>query len=62
MSVEKPQSHTFYEAEALRGGWTVRRIGTPFYERARLTRDKATMLRKGRSARPGDAPIPRYPS
>jgi hypothetical protein len=26
MSVEKPEAHTIYEAEALRGGWTVRQI------------------------------------
>gem|GEM_PF-6123281 len=62
MSVEKPESHTFYEAEAMRGEWTVRHIGTPFYERPRLTRDKAAMLRRGQRARPGDAPIPSYPS
>ena len=37
LSVEKPEVRTFYEAEALRGGWTVRQldrqIGTQFYER-----------------------------
>jgi predicted nuclease of restriction endonuclease-like (RecB) superfamily len=62
MSVEKHEAHTIYEAEALRGGWTVRQIGTPFYQRTLLSRDKAAMLRKGRSARPGDTPIPSYPS
>jgi len=37
LSVEKPEARAFYEAEALRGGWTVRQldrqIGTQFYER-----------------------------
>ena len=37
LSVEKPEARTFYEAEALRGGWTVRQldrqVGTQFYER-----------------------------
>jgi hypothetical protein len=26
LSVEKPQARSFYEAEALRGGWSVRRL------------------------------------
>ena len=39
LSVDKHQARLFYEAEALRGGWTVRQglrrrqIGTQFYER-----------------------------
>ena len=40
LSVEKPPARALYEAEALRGGWTVRpldrQIGTQFYERALL--------------------------
>lgn len=62
LSVEKPEARTFYEAEALRGGWTVRQldrqIGTQFYERTLLSRDKAAMLRKGQIARPEDALTP----
>ena len=37
MSVEKPHARAFYEAEAIRGGWSVRQldrqIGTQFFER-----------------------------
>jgi predicted nuclease of restriction endonuclease-like (RecB) superfamily len=62
LSVEKPEARAFYEAEALRGGWTVRQldrqIGTQFYERTLLSRNKAAMLRKGWVARPGDALTP----
>ena len=62
LSVEKPEARSFYEAEALRGGWTVRQldrqIGTQFYERTMLSRDKAAMLTKGRKARPEDAVTP----
>jgi hypothetical protein len=62
LSVAKPEARAFYEAEALRGGWTVRQldrqIGTPFYERTLLSRDKAAMLCKGQSAKTGDALSP----
>jgi hypothetical protein len=55
LSVEKPQVRAFYEAEALRGGWTVRQldrqIGTQFYERTLLSRNKAAMLGEGQIAR-----------
>ena len=56
LSVEKPEARAFYEAEALRGGWTVRQldrqIGTQFYERTLLSRNKAAMLRKGQKPGP----------
>ena len=59
LSVEKPPARAFYEAEALRGGWTVRQldrqIGTQFYERTLLSRNKAAMLKKGQHTRPDDA-------
>ena len=59
MSVENEAARRFYEAEALRGGWNVRQlkrqIGTQFYERTALSRDKAAMLRKGSGAGVGDA-------
>jgi predicted nuclease of restriction endonuclease-like (RecB) superfamily len=62
LSVEKPEARTFYEAEALRGGWTVRQldrqIGTQFYERTLLSRNKAAMLKKGQVAKPEDALTP----
>ena len=58
MTVESDEARGFYEAEALRGGWTVRQlrrqIGTQFYERTALSRDKAAMLQKGEEARAGD--------
>jgi predicted nuclease of restriction endonuclease-like (RecB) superfamily len=46
-----PEARRFYEAEALRGGWSVRQlerqIESQFYERVALSRDKGAMLRKG---------------
>jgi len=48
----------FYEAEALRGGWSVRQldrqIASHFYERTALSKNKAAMLAKGEVARPSD--------
>lgn len=62
LSVENPTARAFYEAEALRAGWTVRQldrqVGSQFYERTALSRDKAAMLRKGETARPGEALSP----
>ncbi len=50
LSVKDPEARAFYEAEALRGGWSVRQLGrqvsTQFYERALLSRNKAAMLEK----------------
>jgi predicted nuclease of restriction endonuclease-like (RecB) superfamily len=49
----------FYETEALRGGWTVRQldrqIGSQFYERTALSRNKAAMLTRGAKPKPEDA-------
>jgi len=57
-----PEARSFYEKEALRGGWTVRQlerqIGTQFYERTALSRNKAAMLRKGEKQIPEDAVTP----
>jgi predicted nuclease of restriction endonuclease-like (RecB) superfamily len=51
LSVKNPQARAFYEAEALRGGWSIRQldrqIGSMFYERTALSRNKVAMLRKG---------------
>jgi predicted nuclease of restriction endonuclease-like (RecB) superfamily len=62
LSVKNPLAREFYETEALRGGWTVkqlsRQIGTQFYERTALSRDKAAMLKKGEKPRPEDAVTP----
>lgn len=62
LSVENPQSRSFYELEALRGGWSGpqldRQISTLYYERAALSRDKAAVLRKGTHPKPGELPTP----
>jgi predicted nuclease of restriction endonuclease-like (RecB) superfamily len=59
MSVENLTARAFYEAEAIRGGWSVRQldrqIGSQFYERVALSKNKAAMLTKGGIARPGEA-------
>ncbi len=53
------EARQFYEAEALRGGWSVRqldrRIASQFYERTALSRNKSAMLTRGAPAKPGDA-------
>lgn len=62
LSVKNPQARTFYETEALRGGWTIsqlnRQIGSQFYERTALSSNKAAMLQKGEATEPGDALTP----
>lgn len=62
LSVEDSQARAFYEAEALRGGWSVRQldrqISTLFYERTALSRDKAKMLSRAAHAEPGERPTP----
>lgn len=56
LSVKDPQARQFYEAEALRGGWSVRQldrqIGSQFYERTVLSRNRAAMLEKGAETKP----------
>jgi predicted nuclease of restriction endonuclease-like (RecB) superfamily len=51
MNVKNAEARKFYEAEALRGGWSVRQldrqINSMFYERAALSKNKAAMLKKG---------------
>ena len=58
LSIENPQARAFYETEALRNGWSVRRldrqISTMFYERTALSRNKAAMLKKGAETLPED--------
>jgi predicted nuclease of restriction endonuclease-like (RecB) superfamily len=62
MAIATPAARSYYETEALRGGWTVRQldrqIGTQFYERTMLSRNKAAMLTKGQKPRPEDAVTP----
>jgi hypothetical protein len=52
----------FYEAEALRGGWSVRQldrqISSQFYTRALLSKNKRAMLEKGGRPRTGDQVTP----
>jgi len=59
LTVEKPEARQFYEAESLRGGWSVRQldrqIGTLFYERTALSKNKARMLTLGAKRRAEDA-------
>lgn len=58
MSVNDEGARRFYEQEALRGGWSVRQldrqIGSQFYQRTMLSKNKATMLRKGAEPQPSD--------
>lgn len=61
-SVKDDHARQFYEAEALRGGWSVRQldrqIGSQFYERTALSKNKAAMLVKGAAPKPEDAVTP----
>ena len=58
LAVDDPAAREFYEAEALRCGWSVRQldrqIATLFYERTSLSRNKAAMLQKGAKPLPED--------
>lgn len=58
LAVKKDTARHFYEAEALRSGWSIRQlerqIGTQFYERTLLSRKKSTMLSKGQISREKD--------
>lgn len=55
MSVVNEEARRFYEAEALRGGWTIReldrQIQSLFYERVALSRNKGRMLAQSRRGR-----------
>lgn len=62
LSVKDQHARQFYEAEALRGGWSVRQldrqISSQFYERTALSKDKAAMLEKGAVPKPEDVVTP----
>jgi predicted nuclease of restriction endonuclease-like (RecB) superfamily len=62
LSVMNPQARSFYEDEALRGGWSVRQldrqIATQFFERTQLSRNKAAILRRGQTPNPADQVSP----
>lgn len=59
MSVATARAQAFYEAQAVRGGWSVRQldrqINTQFYERSSHSKRQAAMLAKGQIAKPEDA-------
>ncbi len=58
LSVKNEAARAFYETEALRCGWSVRQldrqIGSQFYERIALSKNKAAMLKKTEKAEPQD--------
>ena len=58
LSVKNAAARAFYETEALRCGWSVRQldrqIGSQFYERIALSKNKAAMLKKAEKAEPHD--------
>lgn len=62
LSVENENARTFYQAEALRSGWSVRQldrqINSQFYERTALSKNKASMLKKGQKTLPEDIVTP----
>jgi predicted nuclease of restriction endonuclease-like (RecB) superfamily len=62
LSVRNVEARAFYEAEALRGGWSVRQldrqISSQFYERMSLSRKKAVLLRKGQQSLDADQLTP----
>ncbi|MGC4118384.1 MAG: PDDEXK nuclease domain-containing protein [Myxococcales bacterium] len=62
MTVKAKIARDFYEAEALRGGWTsrqlYRQIGTQYFERTLRAKDKVAALRKGSSPKPEDVMTP----
>ncbi len=62
LSVKSQEARDFYEAEALRSGWSIRQldrqIGSQFYERIALSKNKAAMLEKVEATKPGDTITP----
>lgn len=60
LSLEDRSARRFYEEEALRGGWSerqlARQIDSQFFERARMSRNKAGILKKGRTSSREDGP------
>jgi len=62
LAVKNQEARNFYETEALRSGWSVRQldrqIGSQFYERIALSRNKAAMLKKAEPPEPSDTITP----
>lgn len=59
LSVEKPHARVFYEAEAVRGGWSVRQldrqISTQLFERTSHSKRQNALLAKAQLPQPEDA-------
>ena len=62
LSVKSLEARAFYEAEALRSGWSIRQlnrqIGSQFFERIALSRNKSALLEKAGHAVPSDLVTP----
>jgi predicted nuclease of restriction endonuclease-like (RecB) superfamily len=62
LSVKSPAARSFYETEAVRGGWSVRQldrqVNSQFYERIALSKNKVAMLAKAAQHDPGGAITP----
>ena len=62
LAVRKESARAFYEAEAQRGGWSVRQldrqIKSQFYERTALSKNRAAMLKRGQEPRSEDRLLP----
>ena len=62
LSVKNTHAREFYEAEALRGSWSVRQldrqINSQFYERTALSKNKVAMLSKSGRTRTEDHLLP----
>jgi len=62
LSVKAAAARDFYEAEALREGWSVRQldrqVSSQLYERFALSRNKATLLGKAAEPQPGELLTP----
>lgn len=62
LSVKNETARAFYEREALHGGWSVRQldrqINSQFFERAALSKAKASLLEKAAQPEPGDLMTP----
>lgn len=59
LSVKDPSARAFYEESAIRDGWTARQldrqVGSNFYERATLAKDRALLMGKAKKRLPQDA-------
>ncbi len=62
LSCKTKDEREFYETESLRGGWTVRQLkrqmNSAFFTRILLSKNKASMLKKGEKAKPEDFVLP----